>query len=112
PPINGVPQGQYEPVILLITPKKHQIFSVGNTYQFDTNKVLNVEWSASNYDPNLYATQKSVNHWGQALKVNYIDARYLGKADSLGTKKWRWHNQINYELVTQNYKAIAPYRNI
>lgn len=112
PPQNGIPQGQFEPVILLVTPKQHQVFSMGATYQIDTSKVLLVEAAASKYDPNLYAATGSGEHWGYATKLNYSDTRYLGRSDTTGRRPWSWNNQVNYEHVSNSFRAIAPYRNV
>lgn len=111
-PINGIPQGQYEPVLLLITPKQHQIFSIGTTYNIDSNKNINAEWSTSNYDPNLYAQAATIPHWGQAMKLQYNAINTFGKPDSTNRKNWHWNNKINYEYVQASFRAIAPYRNI
>lgn len=111
-PQNGIPQGQFEPVILLITPKQHQVFSLGATYQLDSSRVLLVEAATSKYDPNLYAATGSKGHWGYATKFNYSDTRHPGKRDSTGRVKWSWNNQVNYEYVSSDFRAIAPYRNV
>jgi hypothetical protein len=111
PPVNDIPQGSYEPVILLITPKKHQVLSLGTTYQIVKNKWVNVEVAMSNYDPNLYSSLGQ-DHVGYATKVQYEGVEELGKRDTLKNGFLSWHNAINYEYVTRNFKAIAPYRNI
>ncbi len=112
PPVNGQPQGQYEPVVLLITPKKHQLFSVATTYQIDSTQTILIEGAASNYDPNLYASIRQTEHWGGAAKLLYTGKNFLGKKDSLGTRAFVWNNMVNYEYVHKAFKAIAPYRNI
>jgi hypothetical protein len=111
-PVNGVPQGNYAPVQLLVTPKKQQVFILTNTYQIDSLKSLNVEVGASNADPNLYSKIDDNAHWGLATKVNYNEVRPLGKRDSVGRRKWRWQNHLSYEYVQDRFKAIAPYRNV
>src|SRR5690606_923164 len=87
-------------------------FSLGASYLLDSNKVLSVEAATSRYDPNLYSSINDHLHWGYASKINYSDTRYLGKTDSLSRKPWSWNNQVNYEYVGDQFKAIAPYRNI
>lgn len=54
-PINGVRQGDYEPVIVLVTPKKQQLLTAGLQYQIDSNKNLIFETGISDYDPNTFS---------------------------------------------------------
>lgn len=112
PAMDGVAQGAYEPVILLVTPKLHQVFTAAATYKLDSLKVLNIEASMSNYDPNLFAPNAGLNHQGYAGKIDYTEKRFLGKADSNKVRNWAWDNAINYEYVQSNYKVIAPYREV
>lgn len=111
-PVNGIPQGSYAPVQFLITPKKHQIFSLSSNYRIDSFKVLNMEVSMSNKDPNLFSRINNENHTGFAGKVQYTEQRFLGEKDSLKRSKWILQNDINYEYVQDKYRAIAPYRNV
>jgi hypothetical protein len=112
PRFNGLPQGDYAPVQLLITPKMHQVFTLASNYQIDSFKSLNVEVAASNYDPNLFSSRDNNTHVGLATKVIYAEQRKLGKKDTLGRSTWLWHNEGNYEFVQDRFKAIAPYRNV
>lgn len=111
-PINGVPQGEFEPVILLITPKKHQLFSLGTTYQIDSNKRLNIELASSNYDPNLFSPIGNNEHWGYAGKINYIEKRTLNAQRDSGATATILESALNYEYVDHKFKAIAPFRNL
>ncbi|HTN44737.1 MAG TPA: hypothetical protein VL098_00195 [Flavipsychrobacter sp.] len=111
-PLNGVPQGSYVPAQLLITPKKQQVFILNTNYQIDSLKALNIEVGASNTDPNLFSKQDNNTHWGLATKIRYRELRWLGKQDSVGNKKWKWDNDLSYEFVQNNFKTVAPYRNV
>lgn len=111
-PADGVHQGSYEPVVLLITPKKQQLFTVGATYQIDSLKRISVELGASNYAPNLFSDRDKSQHWGFSGRGIYDELRFLGKKDSLGRRKLSWKNQLSYEVVQSRFKAIAPYRNV
>jgi hypothetical protein len=111
-PLNGVPQGSYAPVQLLVTPKKQQLFILTTNYQVDSLKTLSVEVGTSNTDPNLFSKADDQAHWGVATKVNYNELRFLGPVDTTGNKKWALTNQVSYEYVQDRFKAIAPYRNV
>ncbi len=111
-PANGQLQGNYEPVVLLITPKKQQLFTLGSTYQVDSFKRISVELGASNYAPNLFSARDKGEHWGFSGRGIYDELRFMGKKDSLGRKPISWKNQLSYEFVQSRFKAIAPYRNV
>lgn len=111
-PVNGIPQGNYQPVQLLVTPKKKQLFIVTTNYQIDSLKKISVEVGVSNQDPNLFSKIDNQTHWGLATKVNYTELRLLGVKDSSGKSKWKWKNQLSYEYVQDRFSAIAPYRDV
>ncbi len=111
-PEGGLHRGNYEPVVLLITPKKQQLFTMGSTFQIDSLKKITVELGASNYAPNLFSDRDKSQHWGFSGRGLYEEQRLLGKKDSLGRHSLSWKNQLSYEFVQSNFKAIAPYRNV
>lgn len=111
-PVDGVPQGSYEPVILLITPKMHQLFSTAGTYHIDTAQQVFLELAASNYAPNLFSDRDKAQHWGYAGKGGYEGKVYLGKADTAGRHDWVWSNRATYEWVQHRFRAVAPFRNV
>ncbi len=111
-PANGVLLGSYEPVVLLITPKKQQLFTLGTTFQVDSLKKITVELAGSNYAPNLFSDLDKDKHWGFSGRAQYDERRFLGKKDSAQNQRLSWSNQLSYEVVQSRFKAIAPYRNV
>lgn len=111
-PLNGQPQGSYAPYILLVTPKKQQMFTVSGSYQIDSLKQVGFEMAASNYAPNLFSQADNQLHWGFAGNAFYNEKRNFGKADSTGRQHWQWANSISYEWTQSRFSPIAPYRNV
>lgn len=67
-PVNGIPQGLYEPVTLLVTPKKQQMISGGvETYLLRKLKIGG-EGAVSNYNKNLYSSKNKNDDDGLAGK--------------------------------------------
>src|SRR5690606_25787575 len=81
PPANGVPQGNFEPVILLITPKKQQLFSLTTDYEIGSFRKVNLELAASDYDPNTFSRIPNSMHWAATSKLNYTGQSFYGKKD-------------------------------
>src|SRR5690606_6409332 len=52
-PINGISQGSFRPEVLLVTPKKQQLFTLGGDYIISENTLFTAEGSMSNNDLNL-----------------------------------------------------------
>ncbi len=106
-PNNGVRQGEYEPVIVLVTPKKQQMFTLGSTYKIDSAKNIQAEIALSDYDPNTFSKIDNPNHIGLAGKLQYDEKRTLDKKHKLSL-----YSKINYEFVQDKFKAIERFRNV
>src|SRR5690606_3318520 len=103
-PQNGVPQGSFEPVILLITPKQDQYMVAGMDYQINPQTRVVSELSFSNRDPNSFSSIGNAQNRGLAA-YNSIERR-----DTLGTNKWVLDSRASYELRTASYQPPEQYR--
>lgn len=71
-PKNGVPQGNYAPIRLLITPNQKQLFTLATNYQLKPQTTLFVEGAFSNNNRNLFAETRSQNINGNAVKIGIM----------------------------------------
>lgn len=106
-PVNGIPQGDYQPVQLLIAPKKQQLILLESQWTIDTNRKITTELAYSDYDPNLFSDQNNAAHKALAAKWVYQSNNELAK-----TSNANWSNKVSMEIVQENFKAIAPFRNV
>jgi hypothetical protein len=106
-PLNGIRQGDYEPVTVLVTPKKQQMYSVGATYLLDSAKVLTVEAALSNYDPNTFSKIHNNTHNGFAIKINYDETRNISSKNEISLT-----TNVNYEFVQDRFRALERFRNV
>lgn len=104
-PVNGVKQGQFEPVIILVAPKKQQLISVGTEYQIDKNNALKTELALSNYDVNTFSTKNNGDDAGMAARVQYTNTIPLN-----AEKKSSLISSIDFEHVDQKFKPIERLR--
>lgn len=119
---DGGRRGDYAPVQLLVTPKMQQVFTLASDYRIDSFKKLSVEVAASNYDPNLFAPNTGITHWGGATRLQYDEQRFFGGGsggagssgafDSSRKRRWTLKSGASYEFVQDRFTAIAPYRNV
>lgn len=91
PPLNGVPQGDFEPVVRLVAPKKLQVLTVVGAVEPNEKTQVNYEFGMSNNDQNLFSTIDNENNRGYAGLIN-VKQRIL-KTDyhqlSLSAD-WQW----------------------
>ncbi|MEY2800075.1 MAG: hypothetical protein RI934_1063 [Bacteroidota bacterium] len=108
-PILGVPQGNYEPVVKLITPKKHEQLSIGLSFSPQKNWKISNETAISNKDLNLYATKDDQDNIGFANKtiINNLLKIYNDSIRSINLE-----NNISIELSNKNFNAVENYRPI
>lgn len=105
-PQNGISQGSYEPILPLIAPEQHQVFSIGSDVQIRKNLNLKTEISLSRKDVNRFSDLDKKNDLGLSGKVNLAHYLPFGKkknSPNLETK-------ITYEWVQSKYRAFNPFR--
>ncbi len=106
-PINGIPQGNFEPVVLLVTPKKTEEITYAMDYKISSNWEFNYEGAITNNDLNLYSKVDDRDNFGFAHKAGVINRINL-KSDS--ANKLILKSQVSVELTDRNFKPIEFYR--
>lgn len=109
-PINGIPQGDYIPARLIITPKKRQMLSSGARYRFRENLILEGEMAYTNNDINTFSKKdkKNDNSFGGKLKM--LGNFNLSKRDSI--PKWNLDSRLEFEALDARFSPIEQYRSV
>jgi hypothetical protein len=104
-PEDGVPQGSYEPVRLLIAPKKQQMINLGGDFQINETTHSFFEIALSNYDLNTFSEKDQTDNTGYAIKMDV--EKSLWNTDTL---KNRLTANITYQLIHKNFTEIERFR--
>lgn len=110
-PKNGIKQGNYEPVVLLSTPKSTQLGTVAAEYRFLKNSGIQAELAISNHDQNTFSKNDDKDNLGFAFKVLLFHENKL-KSKKENEEKWRFLTQADYEYVHKNFYTTESYRDI
>ena len=103
-PINGIPQGNYEPIIQLIAPTKVQVATFLGKFKPTEKTAVDFEIGISNNDKNLFSTIDDANNKGLAGKIN--------AKQRLFSKKWQMDAFTNYQFVQNNFRSVERLYNI
>lgn len=103
-PVGNIPQGNYEPVRLLIAPKSKQLLSFGGTIDLTKSTRTNFELAASNNDINTFSDKDASDNFGYAFKLG-IEKFLLND-----TLRNNLKTSINYEFKHKNFDAVERYR--
>jgi hypothetical protein len=103
-PVNGIPQGNYEPIVQLIAPIKIQVATFLGKYNPDEKTAVDFEIAMSNNDKNLFSAIDDGNNDGLAFKTN-IKKR-------LFTKNWTLDGFANYQFVQEDFRSVERLYNI
>jgi hypothetical protein len=109
PDANGLSRGDWEPVILLITPKKQQLFTLGAEYIFSEKTKLRSEIAMSNYDVNTFSAKDKGNDEGFAAKLQFQHQQRILKSIA---KDLSLRTAVDYEFVHERFRPLERLRNI
>ena len=98
PPINGIPQGSYAPIIQLVAPIKTQVATFLGKYHPTEKTAVDFELGLSNNDKNLFSTLDDANNQGLATKIN--------ASQRLISKKWNVDAFANYQYAQENFSTV------
>lgn len=107
--ISGVKQGNFDPVILLVTPKRQQVFSLGMDYKLSKNTLLKTELAMSRYDPNTFSKVHSGDDQGFAAKFTINSNKELRPASP---GRLRLATGFDYEYVQSRFKPLERLRSV
>ncbi|MFT6747273.1 MAG: hypothetical protein ACJAZ2_001623 [Glaciecola sp.] len=107
-PLNGVPQGSYDPVVTIISPKQKQMATLAVKHQFKNKSKLFIEGAISNDNKNLFSDKDKRDDQGVAVKTKY-DFEIPLSADALG---WKITGAQTYSLVSKTFKSIERFRSV
>lgn len=107
PPVGVTKQGNYEPVVILVTPKKQQLVNLGLDYTVDKNTLVKTEVAMSNYDVNTFSTINNGDDKGFAAKFQVNNAKQLREKNKL-----QLLTGLDYEYVQDKFKPLERLRTV
>lgn len=104
-PQNGIPQGQYEPATLLITPKLQQVLTFGGDYTISDRTSISADLGMSRYDINTFSQLNKGNDRGLAARMQMKHIIPLNK-------KRRLQGDGSIEWIEKTFKPLERLRNV
>ncbi|MGN6490567.1 MAG: hypothetical protein ACTHLE_01125 [Agriterribacter sp.] len=101
-------QGNFEPVILLVAPRKQQVVSVGADYIISEHTQVSTELALSNYNINTFSSKEKADDKGYAARVVLNDRRPV-KNSKTGPEL---QSQLSYEWVQHRFRPVERLRSV
>jgi hypothetical protein len=108
-PQDGVPMGEFEPVILLVTPKRQQMMTMGASSMLTPNLELFAEWALSVLDINTFSKKDSDDNTGLAFITGFKRKPSNKGSDTSG---WFFSAHGLYRYVQQRFSPIERFREV
>ena len=102
-PSGAVKQGDYEPVVLLVSPKKHQALALGGSYALGGKTLLSAETAFSNNDLNTFSAKDAGDDYGMAGRLNF-DRKLIDRPGS------KLNMNLGYQFIHRNFGEIENFR--
>ncbi|EIA09300.1 hypothetical protein [Flavobacterium frigoris] len=103
-PINAIPQGDYEPIIQLVSPTKIQVATFLGNYKPSEKSTIDFEIAVSNNDKNLFSNSDDSDNQGLSGKLNI--------SQRLFSAKWNVDAFANYQFTQQEFSSIERFYTI
>lgn len=106
-PVDGIRQGNYAPVQLLIAPQKKQMYVFGTAYQFTDNIKTSVEIALSNQDFNTFSSLDAGDNRGVGFKWTWNSIYKLPTEN-----EWKLNTAANFEYNESYFRPIQWFRSV
>jgi hypothetical protein len=106
-PIGGVKQGDFSPVIVLVTPKKQQLINLGLDYAIGKGTLFKAEVAMSDYDVNTFSKIGDKDHKGFAGKFQLSNTQLISER-----RKLLLTTLLDYEMVQAKFKPLERLRGV
>lgn len=103
-PLNGIPQGNYDPIRQLVAPKRLQVYTLNSEYKLKKNGIIGVDLAMSNEDLNLFSSKDDGENVGLAGRI------YGNQQFDWNTWKLRPLFEMSY--IQQNFRSIQRLRTV
>jgi hypothetical protein len=105
---NIIKRGDYEPVILLISPKKKQLLTFENSFDFGENIKLTTDLALSNTDINTFSPTGNNNNIGLGGRTQLLTKKPLSKSKTPMVLT----TTTNVEFINKDFNFIERYRTV
>jgi hypothetical protein len=107
PPVGTIRQGRYEPIVILVTPKKQQLVNMGVDYIINKNTLLKAEVATSSYDVNTFSKYDDGDDRGFAAKFQLTNSKQVSVKNKL-----QLNTALDYEFVQNKFKPLERLRTV
>lgn len=107
-PQNGIKQGEFEPIIKLISPKRRQMVAMNMEQKIGKHGGLSLEMAFSENNSNLFSQLSKSDDQGFATKITIFDKRNFGESKL----KRSLHSTLSYDFVQKNFNQIERFRDV
>jgi hypothetical protein len=108
-PILGIKQGNYEPIVIIVTPKQKQMYVTTGTYKLKNSGAITWEAALTKNDINTFSSANSNDDKGYGGKINFDKKFEIKKTDSSQTKSFIITN-ASYEVIDKHFSQIERFR--
>jgi len=110
-PQNGIPQGDYEPIILLSSPTLSQMGTIGADWFITENTGFSTELAFTNHDKNTFSHKNNAENASFGYFLNFFHKNSL-KSKKNAEKPWWFFTKVNSEYQHQNFHPIESFRSV
>jgi hypothetical protein len=106
-PFTGRPNGSYEPITLIVTPKLRQMATLGGDYQLSKSSSLSFETAFTKNDLNTFSNKDGKDDFGYGFVLRQDNAFPISASK---VKPLLLHLGAEYEQIDKNFKEIERFR--
>lgn len=106
-PINGIPQGKYEPLKQVALPKKQRVLALGADYKLKNNDIISFDFASSEKTNNRFNPQNS-KHVGNAFSLSYKSSAKKIFAD----RDFLYQYNLSYEYLDSAFLPVQIFRSV